>query len=186
MSGKKKIETDAVEQWNRAVREAHEGDDASDARSVLEASDEEVERRLREAGVDLDAEAAIADATYEAMLAKHFPHAASTASAALDPASETDEGAHAEPDWVATTESNVVAMPKRPTRSAWVVWLIAAALATAGAAYVAGHRREPPPSPPPETPKEEPTTVPPKPTPPETPIPEPVPEPARPSPKAPH
>jgi hypothetical protein len=187
MSEKKKSETDAVEQWNRAVREAYEGDDANDARSVLEASDEEVERRLREAGVDLDAEAASADATYEAMLAKHFPHAASTASAALDPASETDEGAHAEPDWVATTESNVVAMPRKPTRSAWVVWLIAAALATAGAAYVAGHRREPPP--PPEEPKEEaPTTVTPKPTPPApvAPIPEPVPEPARPTPKAPH
>jgi hypothetical protein len=172
----------AVEKWNRAVREAYAGDDPSDASSVLEASDEEVERQLREAGVDLDAEAASADATYEAMLAKHFPHAVAKASPALDATSDADLDAHAEPAWVATTESNVVVMPKRSARSAWVVWLIAAALATAGAAYVAGHRPSPPPSPPPEEPKEAPTTV----TPTAPPIPDPVPEPARPSPKAPH
>ncbi len=168
----------AVEQWNRAVREAYVADDPSDASAALEASDEEVERQLREAGVDLDAEAARADATYEAMLAKHFPHAASPASAALD---------DAEPAWVATTESNVSPMPRKPTRSAWVVWLIAAALATAGAAYVAGHRPSPPPSPPPVAPKEAPTTVtPPTPPAPVTPVPAPAPEPDRPSPKAPH
>jgi hypothetical protein len=181
----------AVSRWNHAVREAYAGSDAradADARAVLEASDEEIERQLREAGFDLDAENAKADATYEAMLAKHFPHAVAKASPALDPASDADQGADAEPAWVATTESNVVAMPRKPTRSAWVVWLIAAALATAGAAYVAGHRPEPPPSPPPEAPKEAPTTVTPKPTPPAPvpPVPAPAPEPDRPSPKAPH
>jgi hypothetical protein len=180
----------AVEKWNRAVREAYAGDDPSDASSVLEASDEEVERQLREAGVDLDAEAAAADATYEAMLAKHFPHAANKTSSN----SETDVDPPSEAAWVATTESNVVAMPKRSARSAWVVWLIAAALATAGAAYVAGHRSEPPPPPPPEEPKEEPkkeeppTTVTPQPAPPApvTPAREPDKAPPRPNPKGPH
>ena len=61
----------AVDRWNHAVREAYAQPKVDpDARAVLEASDEEIERQLREAGVDLAAEDAKADATYEAAVAK--------------------------------------------------------------------------------------------------------------------
>jgi hypothetical protein len=63
----------AVDEWNRIVREAYAGDDDEDAAAcaaILAASDEEIERQLREAGVDVEAEDAKAQATYDAMVAK--------------------------------------------------------------------------------------------------------------------
>jgi hypothetical protein len=67
----KRTDASDVERWNRAVREANTKTDAAPgAKGALEVSDEEIERQLLAAGVDLEAEDAKADAAYDAIVAK--------------------------------------------------------------------------------------------------------------------
>jgi hypothetical protein len=118
----------AVERWNHAVREAYAGPpEDADARAILEASDEEIDRQLREAGIDPAAEEMKADATYEAAIAK-FGRMDLGVPTSGHTASVVHEGGNS---------------PSHSTRRRRVVWLArgaAAAAATGGAAYVAGHR----------------------------------------------
>ncbi len=138
-------ERTAVELWNHAVREAHAGDDGSDASDVLEASDEEIERRLLAAGLDLAAEDAAAAATYPAMVAR-------LEAERRRPAADEGDAPGSDVAWVAPTELRP--LPRAPrSRAVWLAYAIAAAAAIGGAAYVAGHRDRNPP--PPEEPKHE-------------------------------
>ncbi len=173
----------AVERWNHAVREAYVRSDVdADAQAVLEASDEEIERQLLAAGVDLAAEDAKAAATYEAARAA-FARGVGARVKAVD---DDSDDPRSEAAWVAEAgpRSNVVTMPRRTRRAAWIVYAVAAAAATGGAAYVAGHQRvevphhdEPAPTPP------EPTAPTANPAPPAPPAPAPAPRDSR---KAPH
>jgi uncharacterized Ntn-hydrolase superfamily protein len=137
----------AVDRWNDIVREAYTVDEAPDAREVLEASDEEIERQLREAGVDLTECDAKADTTYEAMVAK-----LAEGTSAGSPRRGPQEGAARSVDdgnedmggqdeaWVASTaKPSTTRVPPRRSRMVWLAWAVAAATATGGAAYVAAH-----------------------------------------------
>ncbi len=134
-------ERTAVELWNHAVREAHAGDDGSDASDVLEASDDEIERQLLAAGVDLAAEDAAAGATYPVIVAKL------EADEQHRQAAEDGDAPGGTVAWVAPTALR----PARPrSRAVWLAYALAAAAAIGGAAYAVGHRGpEPPPEPPP-------------------------------------
>jgi len=146
-------EDTAAERWNRAVREAYTVDAAepSDVSDVLEASDEEIERQLRAAGVDLAAEDAKAAATYDAMIAKLEADRRRLA------AVEDVDGRRSDVAWVASTDvpARAAVRPARRCRAVWLVCAVAAAAATGSAAYVAGHQRH-------EEPKHEEPVVPPK------------------------
>jgi hypothetical protein len=152
--------------WNRAVREAYTVDadvpeDADDAPPPF-LSEEEVDRQLREAGLDVEEQNAAADKTYEKMVAK--------LDALHAPASEAGGG-------VAWTAPVVKLPPPRNRRVVWLAYVIAAAAATGGAAYVAAHRTEEPRPPTPEPPKPAPPPVPsatPAPAPEPTPLPPPA------------
>ncbi len=139
----------AVDRWNHAVREAYletpetpgkstrppspSSPPVPDASSVLEASDEEIERQLVAAGFDLAAEDAKALATFEAMKAKLAKEAR-----ARDESEPQNDVA-----WVASTDQPGVTHihARRSRRAVWLAWAVAAAAATGGAAYVAGHQR---------------------------------------------
>jgi hypothetical protein len=143
-----------VERWNRAVREANTKTEvAPGAKEVLEASDEEIERQLLAAGVDLEAEDAKADATYDAMIAK-LGQGEPRAPRAVTDDSADDVGDRGDAAWVAeAAPKNVVPMRRR--RAVWLAYAVAAAAATSGAAYVAAHWG------PPEEPKHDEPVVPP-------------------------
>jgi hypothetical protein len=184
MSDKPKVpaEASAVEKWNHAVREAYA--DSSTGSSVdagRELSDEEIERQLVAAGVDLAAEDAKAAATYGAVVAMLERQSANLTR------DHDEEEPRSHVAWVASTATPSVATPHaKRSRALWIAYAIAAALAVGGAAYVAGHQ-----APPPEPPKvDEPVVHPPEPTPvPTVAPPAPAPEPPAPSKadkKAPH
>jgi hypothetical protein len=128
----------AVERWNDAVRIAHEHDDASDRteeervpgpEAVLALSEEELDRQLREAGVDLDALHAQADAAcevYKAHVAKVDPA----------PPSEAPE------TWVMSSRSPSMraVRPTRRSRAPLIACVAAAAAGAVGvASYLAAH-----------------------------------------------
>jgi len=166
----------AVDKWNNVVREAYAGDEAP-----ADESDEEIERQLRAAGVDLDAEDAKADATYDAMVAKLAEH---------EPAADSGQVEHeprSEGAWVSPAARPSFVVPTdRPSRAIWLAYAIAAAAATGGAAYVAANwapHQEPPNQNPPAPPLPVPA-----PAPSAAPVPTPVAAPSAPlpSPPAPH
>ena len=128
--------------WNRAVAEAYAEPERADVPSEPSASEEELDRHLRAAGFDLEAEDLEADATYDAMVAKL---------AAAPPPARALEEPLVEGAWTASTDvANDVRSPRRSNKVVWLAWAVAAAAATGGAAYVAGHRH-----PPEDVPKEE-------------------------------
>jgi hypothetical protein len=91
-----------VERWNRAVREANTKTSvAPGAKEVLEASDEEIERQLLAAGIDLEAEDAKADATYDAMVRKLDQAARPASQDAAARESADDVGDRGDAAWVA-------------------------------------------------------------------------------------
>ncbi len=130
-----------AERWNDAVRIAYERDDNPSLpddeaipgpEAVLAMSDEDLERKLREAGVDLAALEAKADAAsekYKARLAKAEP----------PPPSEEPEA------WVASRRV-VSTRDDRPTRRSRVALVAAVGIAAAGAVGVATYlaTRNPP------------------------------------------
>ncbi len=97
-----------VARWNHAVREAYARTDP-DASAMAEGSDEDLERVLREAGVDLAAEDAKADATYEAAIAKFGRDHANASAPAL---ARTDLGPSS------PARARVVPLRSRPR---WIV-----------------------------------------------------------------
>ncbi len=130
-----------AERWNDAVRIAYERDDdpaATDAEAIpgpeeiLAMSDEQIERQLREAGIDLaalDAKADLACETYKERVAK------------VEPAPTSEEPAA----WVASRQTVPSTSRVRATRGR--VALVACAVAVAAgavgvAAYLAS--RSPP------------------------------------------
>ena len=135
-----KLKAGPVERWNRAMKEAE-----PEARDVLEASDEEIERELREAGVDLDEEDKKATATYAAVVAKHFPQV----SPAAHPEGEDEPRAWVAPAAQTEGGASVTKLDDRRSRSSWVAWGLVAAAAVGGSVYVAAHPPAPPPPPPP-------------------------------------
>ena len=121
-----------AERWNDAVRVAYEQDDdpvlpgdeaVPGPEAILAMSDEELDRTLREAGVDLAALEAKADAAAE----KYKAHLAKAEAA---PPSEEPEA------WVASTH---IASTRdvRPTRRSRVALMAAVGIAAAGAVGVA-------------------------------------------------
>jgi hypothetical protein len=162
MTDEKRKTPSAVEKWNHAVREAYEGDDPG-AKAVLEATDEEIDRELRAAGIDVEAEDAKAMASYEAAMAKLDARAGAGVS-------ETQE-TRGDVGWVkdSAPRGKVVPLPQR-SGALWVAYVIAAAAAIGGATYVAGRQKPAPPPPPMDLlpPAPPPSAAPP--TPPEMPV----------------
>ena len=148
-----RTEETAADWWNRAVREAYTVD-PSDASDVLEASSDEIDRQLRAAGVDVEAEDAMAAATYGAIVAKL------EADRRRPAAIEDVDGRRSDVAWVASTDvpAHAAVRPARRSNAVWLAYAVAAAAATGSAAYVAGHRghdepkHEEPVVPQPETP----------------------------------
>jgi hypothetical protein len=161
MSDKPKVpaEESAVEKWNHAVREAYADSSAgAGVDAGPELSDEEVERQLVAAGVDLAAEDAKAAATYDAVVAMLERQSASVAG------DHDEEEPRSNVAWVASTATPSAATPPaKRSRAVWIAYAIAAAIAVGGAAYVAGHQA-PPPEPPMDTPIVHPTEPTPAPT----------------------
>jgi hypothetical protein len=144
-SANKKPRT-AVEEWNRAVREAY----LTDVDDAIEESPEEVEKALLADGFDLAELDAFADATYERAVAK-FGGAALQAPERKESSPESIESSAA---WVAPSAPRPAsARSNRSARARKVVWLAAAAAAaaaTGGAVYLGTqHKEEPAPEPPP-------------------------------------
>ncbi len=161
----------ATQRWNRAVAEAHADapplePGATDAEAkqalaaVLAMSDEEVERELRRAGVDLDAFGAESGREFDALMAKTGGATSEPEAAAAD-----DEGGA----WVAKVEAPVSgrrgSARGRGRKGYAIAYAAAAAAATVGVTTYLATR------PPKETPDERPdasakdAAVPPEPVP---------------------